>query len=76
MEKFKTIHENKVLINPPDEKFGLKPNLKRKHTPEYRIKKVMQFYYERGQNREFINKVYRKIIKQKFQKEVLKEINY
>jgi hypothetical protein len=30
-----------------------------------RIKKVMNFYYSRGQNREFVNEVYRKIIKTK-----------
>ena len=39
-----------------------------KHTPEYRIKKVMNFYYERGQNRESVVNVYFKIIKEKYQK--------
>ena len=34
-------------------------------TPYQRIKRVMQFYYNRGQNREFVNEVYRKIIKSK-----------
>jgi len=34
----------------------------KKHTPEYRIKKIMNFYYDRGQNRESVNEVYRKII--------------
>jgi hypothetical protein len=38
----------------------------KKHTPEYRIKKVIAFYYERGQNREFVNEVYRSIINLKF----------
>jgi hypothetical protein len=38
----------------------------KKHTPEYRIKKVMNFYYKRGQNREFVNEVYRSIINLKF----------
>jgi hypothetical protein len=38
----------------------------KKHTPEYRIKKVMTLYYERGQNREFVNEVYRSIINLKF----------
>jgi len=37
-----------------------------KHTPEYRIKKVMNFYYDRGQNRESVNKVYRNLLKLKF----------
>jgi hypothetical protein len=34
----------------------------KKHTPEYRIKKIMNFYYNRGQNRESVNEVYRNII--------------
>jgi len=34
-------------------------------TPYQRIKRVMQFYYTRGQNRENVNEVYRKIIKNK-----------
>lgn len=37
-----------------------------KHTPEYRIKKVMNFYYDRGQNRENVNQVYRNLLKLKF----------
>jgi hypothetical protein len=34
-------------------------------TPYQRIKRVMQFYYNRGQNRENVNEVYRTIIKSK-----------
>jgi hypothetical protein len=34
-------------------------------TSYQRIKRVMQFYYNRGQNRENANEVYRKIIKTK-----------
>jgi hypothetical protein len=45
-----------------------------KHTPEYRIKKIMNFYYDRGQNRESVNEVYRNLLKKKFQKELIKEI--
>lgn len=33
-----------------------------------RIKRVMNFYYLRGTNKESINTVYRKIIKQKLEK--------
>jgi len=36
-----------------------------KQTPYQRILKVMKFYYNRGQNRELVNKVYIKIIKTK-----------
>lgn len=43
-------------------------------SPLQRIKKVMKFYYDRGQNKESVNTVYRKIIKKKHQKEVLKDI--
>ena len=35
-----------------------------KQTPYQRIKKVMNFYYNRGVNSERVNKVYRNIIKQ------------
>lgn len=38
----------------------------KKHTPEYRIKKIMNFYYNRGQNRESVNEVYRNLLKLKF----------
>jgi hypothetical protein len=34
-------------------------------TPYQRIKRVMNFYYNRGQNRETVNNIYRTIIKQK-----------
>jgi len=68
MEKYKTIHENKVMINPPDE-------IKRfRQSPLQRINRVLKFYHERGQNREFANKVYRNIIKKKFQSDTIKEI--
>jgi hypothetical protein len=30
-----------------------------------RIKRVLQFYYKRGQNRENVKEVYRKILKEK-----------
>jgi len=33
-----------------------------------RILRVINFYYHRGQNRESVNNVYRKIIKQKYAK--------
>jgi hypothetical protein len=32
-----------------------------------RIKRIMNFYYQRGQNREKVNEIYRKIIKEKLQ---------
>ncbi len=64
MERYKTIHENKVMINPPNEVVIKKV----KHTPYQRIKKVMNFYYNRGINSERCNIVYRKIIKQKLEK--------
>jgi hypothetical protein len=51
MEKFKTIHENKVMINPPDELEV--------------IKKKMQRLLEQGRNDEKINDKYRLIITQK-----------
>jgi len=57
MEKYKTIHENKVLINPPEE-------IKQfKQSPLQRILRVMKFYYNRGINSERCNIVYRNIIK-------------
>jgi hypothetical protein len=34
-------------------------------TQYQRIKRVMNFYYSRGQNRENLNELYRKIIKTK-----------
>jgi len=34
-------------------------------TQYQRIKRVLQFYYKRGQNRENVNEVYRKILKEK-----------
>ena len=35
-----------------------------KQSPYQRIKRIMDFYASRGQNRERVNTVYRKIIKQ------------
>jgi hypothetical protein len=32
-----------------------------------RINRIMKFYYSRGQNRENVNEVFRKIIKQKLE---------
>jgi hypothetical protein len=32
-----------------------------------RIKRIMNFYYQRGQCREKVNEIYRKIIKEKLQ---------
>ena len=32
-----------------------------KRTPKQRIRTVLNFYHSRGQNREFVNKVYHKI---------------
>lgn len=32
-----------------------------------RIKLVLDYYYKRGNNRELVNKVYHKIIKQKYE---------
>jgi hypothetical protein len=34
-------------------------------TQYQRVKRILQFYYTRGQNRENVNEVYRKIIKTK-----------
>lgn len=34
-----------------------------KQSPLQRIKRILKFYYSRGQNRENVNKVYRNIIK-------------
>ena len=62
MEQYKTIHENKIMLNPANEVVIKKV----KHTLEYRIKKVMNFYYDRGQNRESVNEVYRNLLKLKF----------
>lgn len=39
--------------------------MKVKQSPLQRIQRVMKFYYSRGQNRENVNEVYRKIIKTK-----------
>jgi len=37
-------------------------------SPLQRIKKVLNFYYQRGVNKESVNTIYRIIIKQKFAK--------
>ncbi len=54
MEKYKTIHENKVMINPPEELET--------------IKKKMQRLLEQGRNDEKINSKYRELLKQKLNK--------
>jgi hypothetical protein len=36
-----------------------------KQSPLQRIQRIMKFYYSRGQNRENVNEIYRKIIKTK-----------
>jgi len=38
-----------------------------KQSPLQRINRIMKFYYSRGQNRENVNEVFRKSIKQKLQ---------
>jgi hypothetical protein len=55
MERYKTIQENKVLINPPD--------------LDSRIEKVANKIlrqYLRGQNCEKTNAIYRELLKQKY----------
>ena len=37
-----------------------------KQTPLQRIQRVMNFYYKRGCNKESVNKIYHKILKEKF----------
>ncbi len=37
--------------------------MKSKQTPLQRINRIMKFYRERGQNRENVNEIYRKLIK-------------
>lgn len=37
-------------------------------TPLQRINRVIEFYYKRGQNREKVNEIKRKILKEKFNK--------
>lgn len=41
--------------------------MKSNQSPLQRINRIMKFYYSRGQNREIVNEVFRKIIKQKLQ---------
>lgn len=41
---------------------------KRTMTPLQRINRVIEFYYKRGQNREKVNEIKRKILKEKFNK--------
>jgi hypothetical protein len=38
-----------------------------KQSPLQRINRIMKFYYSRGQNRENVNEVFRKIIKKNLQ---------
>jgi hypothetical protein len=37
-----------------------------KQTPLQRIQRVINFYYKRGCNKESVNRIYYKILKQKF----------
>jgi hypothetical protein len=46
-----------------------------KQSPLQRIKRVMDFYYKQGANKESVNNVYKKIIKIKFNKENAKDYN-
>jgi hypothetical protein len=39
-----------------------------KLTPYQRIRKVIGFYYKRGCNKESVNTIYKKILKDKFNK--------
>lgn len=59
MEKYKTIHENKVMINPPDEL-------------EIIIKKMNRLL-QAGRNDERLNDKYRNLIKGKFCPDKLNE---
>lgn len=43
-------------------------------TDKQRILKVYNFYYNRGQNRESVNTVFRKIIKQRLKNDTNKSI--
>ena len=40
---------------------------KQKQSDLQRIKRVMNFYYNRGCNKESVNDIYRKILKQKYE---------
>jgi len=40
-----------------------------KQSDYQRIKRIMKFYYDRGQNRENVNEVYKKVINQKVKNE-------
>lgn len=40
-----------------------------KQSPLQRIKRIMDYYMKHGTNRESVNKVYKKIISQKFNKD-------
>ena len=40
--------------------------MKVKQSPLQRIKRIIKFYYLRGQNRENVNKVYRNIINKSY----------
>jgi len=39
--------------------------MKSKQTPLQRIKRIMNFYYNRGVNKESVNELYRNILKNK-----------
>jgi hypothetical protein len=58
MQNYKTIHENKIMINPPKEK---------QYSPLQRVLRIIKFNYNRGICKESVNKVYHKIIKLKYE---------
>ena len=49
--------------------------MKSNQSPLQRINRIMKFYYLRGQNRENVNEVFRKIIKLKLNKHSLIDIS-
>ena len=65
MEKYKTIHENKVMINPPKVIINLPKE--KQYSPLQRVLRIIKFNYNRGCNKESVNKVYHKIIKLKYE---------
>ena len=55
-------------LQTPKERAENYKNLKAgyKQTPLQRIQRVMNFYYKRGCNKESVNTIYKKILKDKF----------
>ena len=51
-----SIHNIKIII------------MTAKQSPLQRIKRVMDFYYKRGCNKENVNALYKRILKDKFQR--------